>query len=78
VDKLEHLFEDRVAKALHRLGMPSLLDIQMLSERVTQLESQLQALQAQATKATPATKKPAVKAGRPAAKPAAASHKKSA
>jgi len=42
------------------------------------LESQLQALQAQATKATPATKKPAVKAGRPAAKPAAASHKKSA
>ena len=44
VDKLEHLFEDRVAKALHRLGMPSLLDIQMLSERVTQLESQVQAL----------------------------------
>jgi poly(hydroxyalkanoate) granule-associated protein len=29
VDKLEHLFEDRVAKALHRLGMPSLIDIQM-------------------------------------------------
>ena len=83
VDKLEHLFEDRVAKALHRLGMPSLLDIQMLSERVTQLESQLQELQAQATKATPAAKKPAaqkpaVKAGRPAAKPAAASRKKSA
>ena len=46
VDKLEHLFEDRVAKALHRLGMPSLLDIQMLNERVAQLESQLQALQA--------------------------------
>ena len=45
VDKLEHLFEDRVAKALHRLGMPSLLDIQMLSERVAQLESQLLALQ---------------------------------
>jgi poly(hydroxyalkanoate) granule-associated protein len=43
VDKLEHLFEDRVAKALHRLGMPSLLDIQMLTERVAQLESQLAA-----------------------------------
>jgi poly(hydroxyalkanoate) granule-associated protein len=41
VDKLEHLFEDRVAKALHRLGMPSLLDIQMLTERVTQLEAQV-------------------------------------
>jgi poly(hydroxyalkanoate) granule-associated protein len=50
VDKLEHLFEDRVAKALHRLGMPSLVDIQMLSERVAQLESQLQALQKAAAK----------------------------
>ena len=45
VDKLEHLFEDRVAKALHRLGMPSLLDIQMLNDRVAQLEAQLAALQ---------------------------------
>jgi poly(hydroxyalkanoate) granule-associated protein len=85
VDKLEHLFEDRVAKALHRLGMPSLLDIQMLSERVAQLESQLQALQPQPIKASgtgskvsPAAKKPAAKASRPAAKPAAASRKKSA
>jgi poly(hydroxyalkanoate) granule-associated protein len=51
VDKLEHLFEDRVAKALHRLGMPSLLDIQMLTERVAQLEAQVAALsQAGATK----------------------------
>ena len=83
VDKLEHLFEDRVAKALHRLGMPSLLDIQMLSERVAQLESQVQALQGPASKASPAAKKPAAKkpaaiASRPAAKPAAASRKKSA
>ena len=85
VDKLEHLFEDRVAKALHRLGMPSLLDIQMLSERVAQLESQVQALQSQASKASgngskvsPAAKKPAAKASRPAAKPAVASRKKSA
>jgi poly(hydroxyalkanoate) granule-associated protein len=43
VDKLEHLFEDRVAKALHRLGVPTLLDIQMLTDRVAQLESQLAA-----------------------------------
>ena len=83
VDKLEHLFEDRVAKALHRLGMPSLLDIQMLSERVAQLESQVQALQGPTSKASPAAKKPAAqkqaaKASRPAAKPAAASRKKSA
>jgi poly(hydroxyalkanoate) granule-associated protein len=52
VDKLEHLFEDRVAKALHRLGMPTLLDIQMLSDRVAQLESQLTA----ALKAPPSRK----------------------
>ena len=56
VDKLEHLFEDRVAKALHRLGMPSLLDIQMLNERVAQLEAQLAALQA--VRPSAARKKP--------------------
>jgi poly(hydroxyalkanoate) granule-associated protein len=56
VDKLEHLFEDRVAKALHRLGMPSLLDIQMLTERVAQLETQLAALQSKPSPA--AAKKP--------------------
>jgi poly(hydroxyalkanoate) granule-associated protein len=44
MDKLEHLFEDRVAKALHRLGMPTLLDIQMLNDRVAQLEAQLAAM----------------------------------
>lgn len=41
VDRLEHLFEDRVAKALHRLGMPTLQDMHMLNERVAQLEAQL-------------------------------------
>ncbi len=64
MDKLEHLFEDRVAKALHRLGMPSLLDIQMLNERMTQLETQWLAIsnstrkhdQATAKKAKPLSK----------------------
>jgi poly(hydroxyalkanoate) granule-associated protein len=59
VDKLEHLFEDRVAKALHRLGMPTLLDIQMLNDRVAQLEAQLAALQAKgAAKPASTTAKP--------------------
>jgi poly(hydroxyalkanoate) granule-associated protein len=44
VDKLEHLFEDRVAKALHRLGMPSPIDMQILNDRVAQLEERLAAL----------------------------------
>jgi poly(hydroxyalkanoate) granule-associated protein len=89
VDKLEHLFEDRVAKALHRLGMPSLLDVQMLNDRVTQLETQWLAMsgstgqqdQAAAKKAKPLSKsarqasaKPLVKAvGKTAAKTAAKS-----
>ncbi|WP_416547429.1 phasin family protein [Limnohabitans sp. DCL3] len=68
VDKLEHLFEDRVAKALHRLGMPSLLDIQMLSDRVAQLESQLAALK---TPPAPAKKTPAKAAAHTTAKTAA-------
>ena len=59
VDKLEHLFEDRVAKALHRLGMPSLLDMQMLNDRVAQLEAQLAALQTKAAPKTAATAKTA-------------------
>jgi poly(hydroxyalkanoate) granule-associated protein len=54
VDKLEHLFEDRVAKALHRLGMPSLLDIQMLTDRVAQLEAKLED-RPKATPVKPAT-----------------------
>jgi poly(hydroxyalkanoate) granule-associated protein len=50
VDKLEHLFEDRVAKALYRLGMPSLLDMQKLTARIEQLEAQLNAAPAAAPK----------------------------
>jgi poly(hydroxyalkanoate) granule-associated protein len=91
VDKLEHLFEDRVAKALHRLGMPSLLDIQMLSERVAQLESQLQALQSRqvdvsgtgtshktspAAKASAAAKKAVPQSAKPRAQTTAPSRKK--
>ncbi|PUE46399.1 hypothetical protein B9Z47_13685 [Limnohabitans sp. 2KL-1] len=37
-DRLEHLFEDRVAKALHRLGIPSAGDLQSLNERLERLE----------------------------------------
>lgn len=63
VDRLEHLFEDRVAKALQRLGMPTLYDLQALSERVAQLEAQLAKVKSSNT--APATPKPKVK---PAAK----------
>jgi poly(hydroxyalkanoate) granule-associated protein len=59
VDKLEHLFEDRVAKAMHRLGMPSPIDMQMLNDRVAQLEERLAALQPKTASKTVATGKTA-------------------
>ncbi len=59
VDKLEHLFEDRVAKALNRLGMPTLQDMQQLSDRVALLEAQLATLQKTTAKAAPSPKAPA-------------------
>ena len=43
IDKLEHVFEERVARALHRLGMPTLQDIAELQARVADLEAQLAA-----------------------------------
>ena len=65
VDKLEHLFEERVAKALHRLGMPTLQDMQVLQARIHALEEQL----AQTRAAQPAAAKTA--ATQPAAAPTA-------
>ncbi|MDB5848351.1 MAG: hypothetical protein JWP29_2103 [Rhodoferax sp.] len=40
-DKLENIFEDRVAKALQKLGMPSAQDLAALTGRIDALESQL-------------------------------------
>jgi len=40
-DKLETIFEDRVAKALHKLGMPTAKEVQDLVKRVDELSQQL-------------------------------------
>ncbi len=40
-DKLEHIFEDRVSKALTRLGIPGAQDMAALHERIASLEAQL-------------------------------------
>ena len=66
-DKLEHVFEERVARALHRLGMPTLQDIADLQTRVADLEAQLAARPA----AKPATKPATQSAAKTPAKPAA-------
>lgn len=85
-DRLEQVFEDRVARALGSLGVPSKKDIDKLSKRVAELTAVVQSLtdEKAAPKATakatakaavkPATAKPvaapAVK--KPVAKPAVA------
>lgn len=72
-DKLEGLFEERVARALHRLGMPSAHDVHALTRRLEALESAGKAKPAKKAAARPAsakkTAKPATKkASRPAAR----------
>lgn len=43
-DRLEGIFEERVAKALHQLGLPDAQDMAQLQNRVSALEAELQAL----------------------------------
>jgi poly(hydroxyalkanoate) granule-associated protein len=43
-DKLEQVFEDRVARALHKLGVPTNRDIQNLAKRVEELTASVQKL----------------------------------
>lgn len=44
IDRLEELFQERVAQALNRLGVPSQQDIQELSRRVEALNESILAL----------------------------------
>ena len=75
-DKLESIFEDRVAKALNKLGVPSAKDINALVARIDELNKSVQQLSAKGSTTPKATAKPAPKvvaevAAKPAAKPAA-------
>jgi poly(hydroxyalkanoate) granule-associated protein len=58
-DKLEQIFEDRVARALSSLGVPSGKEIAALSARVEALTKEVQRLNA--TRAAPARKAPTKK-----------------
>jgi poly(hydroxyalkanoate) granule-associated protein len=86
-DKLESIFEERTARALGKLGVPSAKDVEALSQRVDELSAQLaqlgkgtaakaapKAAPKAAAKAAPAKAAPARKAAakRPARKTAAA------
>jgi poly(hydroxyalkanoate) granule-associated protein len=58
-DKLENIFEDRVAKALSKLGVPSARDVEALAARIDELNKSIQKMNSK----PPAAKK----APRPAA-----------
>jgi poly(hydroxyalkanoate) granule-associated protein len=76
-DKLENIFEERVAKALNKLGVPSAKDVNALIARIDDLNKAVQKLSAKApvVKAAPvkaaAPKAVAPKTAAPKAKPAA-------
>ena len=82
-DKLENIFEERVAKALHKMGMPTAKEVQALAKRVDELSAQFKKPAAKPTAAAKtavkvvakkavAVKKVAVKAVKAAAKHAPA------
>ncbi|WP_302175028.1 phasin family protein [uncultured Hydrogenophaga sp.] len=73
-DKLESLFEERVAKALGTLGVPTARDIEALMARIDELNAHVAQLTGKSP--APARKRPAAKpatkaTARPAAKAAA-------
>ena len=65
-DKLESIFEDRVAKALGKLGVPTARDIETLMERIDALNQQVHQLNPLAAAAKPARKAAAKPAARKA------------
>lgn len=58
-DKLESLFEERVAKALGKLGVPSARDVDALMERIDALNEQVLKLGGVPVSATKVARKPA-------------------
>ena len=70
-DKLESIFEERTAKALGKLGVPSAKDVGAMQSRIDELSAKVAKL-AKGAPAKTASAKPAAKAApKPAAKAAA-------
>lgn len=76
-DKLETIFEERTARALAKLGVPSAKDVAALSKRIDELSAQIGKAPRTAAKAAPkttnkaATKTPAKPAAKKTARKAA-------
>mgnify|MGYP001828287956 FL=1 len=75
-DKLENIFENRVARVLGQLGVPTADEVNKLSARVQTLSSKVTAMTKTAAPKKAAAKKPAAK--KPAAKKPAAKTAKAA
>lgn len=71
-DKLENIFEDRVAKALNKLGVPSAKDIDVLIARIEELNRSVQKLSAKSGGAAAPKAATTNTTAKPAAKRAAA------
>ena len=70
-DKLENIFEERVAKALNKLGVPSAKDVDALMARIDDLSAKVAKLSKTAPAKVPATRSAPAKKAAPAKKPAA-------
>jgi poly(hydroxyalkanoate) granule-associated protein len=80
-DKLETIFEERVARALGKLGVPTSKDIDALIARIDELNRNVAKLGAQAGAAKPRAARPAARANgaaKPVRKSASRAAKKSA
>ena len=76
-DRLEKVFEDRVQRALNRLGVPGREDLAELTKRVNELNAELRKLSGGASRSGGKAKaKPAKPAAKKAARKAAAKPKK--
>jgi poly(hydroxyalkanoate) granule-associated protein len=60
-DKLETIFEDRVSRAMKKLGVPTARDIEQLARRVEELQRTVAALQGDGSARRPAVKRTAGK-----------------
>ena len=68
-DKLENIFEERVAKALNKLGVPSAKDVDALIARIDELNKSVQKMSAKAPAAKTVSKTAAMPEAKPAVKP---------
>ena len=69
-DKLETIFEDRVAKAMNKLGVPSAKDVSALIQRIESLTQEVQKLSGKSAASKTAAKPTTAAAKKAAPKPA--------